>query len=116
MSIDPPPEHAAADRTVETQLRQANERISELSSELAVARSREQSALSSAVAWRTRALTGWADGATGSRPTSATEELNFLRSHSHAVTEELEAIRHTLSWRVTKPLRSFRSVLKVIGR
>jgi FkbM family methyltransferase len=53
--------------------------------------------------WRTVALTQWAD-VVGQVGLAAAEE----RAHLH---QELEAIRQTLSWRVTRPLRGVRTVL-----
>jgi FkbM family methyltransferase len=53
--------------------------------------------------WRTVALTQWAD-VVGQAGFAATEE----RAH---LLQELEAIRQTLSWRVTRPLRGVRTML-----
>ncbi len=59
-------------------------------------------ALSDAVHWRTVALTSWADAvATTAVAPPASAELDLARA-------ELVAIRQTLSWRVTRPLRGFR--------
>jgi FkbM family methyltransferase len=53
--------------------------------------------------WRTVALTQWAD-VVGQVGLAATEE----RAH---LLQELEAIRQTVSWRVTRPLRGVRTML-----
>jgi FkbM family methyltransferase len=53
--------------------------------------------------WRTVALTQWAD-VVGQVGLAATEEREHLA-------RELEAMRHTLSWRVTRPLRGVRTML-----
>ncbi|UOY01228.1 FkbM family methyltransferase [Blastococcus sp. PRF04-17] len=53
--------------------------------------------------WRTVALTQWAD-VVGQVGMAAAEERARLA-------EELEAIRNTLSWRITRPLRGVRTVL-----
>lgn len=53
--------------------------------------------------WRTVALTQWAD-VVGQVGLAAAEE----RAH---LLEELDAIRNTLSWRVTRPLRGVRTML-----
>lgn len=64
-------------------------------------------AIRDAVHWRTRALVGWADAVASTAPTPAIgddEESRRLRA-------ELVALRQTLSWRVTRPLRGARRVL-----
>lgn len=53
--------------------------------------------------WRTVALTQWAD-VVGSVGIAASEERAHLLS-------ELDAIRNTVSWRVTRPLRGVRTLL-----
>jgi hypothetical protein len=53
--------------------------------------------------WRTVALTQWAD-VVGQVGLAASEERAHLLS-------ELDAIRNTVSWRVTRPLRSVRTLL-----
>jgi FkbM family methyltransferase len=58
--------------------------------------------------WRTVALTQWAD-VVGQVGLAATEERARLL-------QELEAIRQTLSWRVTRPLRGVRTVLGRVRR
>jgi hypothetical protein len=57
------------------------------------------------VHWRTIALTQWAD--------ALAEALERSRGGDEAerLRRELEAIQHTLSWRITGPLRSVRLML-----
>jgi len=67
------------------------------------AEARWSASVEDAVHWRTIALTGWADALARTRPHSAPVDDGARR--------ELEAMRRTLSWRVTRPLRSARGVL-----
>lgn len=71
-------------------------------------RSRRQAdaALVSALRWKERAVSAWADGSRGAAADRA--ELVDLRGHAHELSVELGAIRRTLSWRVTAPLRGVR--------
>lgn len=97
---------------VSSSLATAQERHARLAAQAAL---REEAALRTALAWRTRAVGVWADSA-GSGPTADSEELDFLRRQTHELTRELTAIRHTLSWRVTRPLRGLRTLIKRTGR
>lgn len=63
-------------------------------------------ALVSALRWKERAVSSWADNSRGAAADRA--ELVDLRGHAHELAAELGAIRHTLSWRVTAPLRGVR--------
>ncbi len=73
-----------------------------------VGRSHRQAdaALVSALRWKERAVAAWADGSRGAAADRA--ELVDLRGHAHELAVELGAIRQTLSWRVTAPLRGVR--------
>ncbi len=74
----------------------------------------DQSAL---VRWRSAALGAWSAAAGGAKVTEGTTgELQFLRASHHAISTELDAIRRTVSWRVTAPLRSVRRLGKWAGR
>jgi len=70
------------------------------------------------VRWRGAALGAWskAVSSTSVVPVSNSEELTFLRNHTHAVTQELAAMKGTLSWRVTRPLRAVRRLGKLVRR
>jgi hypothetical protein len=54
-----------------------------------------------AVRWRALALNRWDEAANGSTPTSAAWEVAMLR-------DELAAMRATVSWRLTRPVRVVR--------
>lgn len=69
-------------------------------------RRRETAAISSALRWKERAVSAWADSSRGAAADRA--ELVDLRRHAHELATELAAIRKTLSWRVTAPLRGVR--------
>lgn len=74
--------------------------------------SRERQAIRSALAWRTRAVEAWAARAADSAVSVDADELAFLRRQTHMLTTEMTAIRQTVSWRLTKPLR----VVRLLGR
>lgn len=74
--------------------------------ELDHSRHRADAALASALRWKERAVASWADSSRGAAADRA--ELVDLREHAHELSSELAAIRHTLSWRVTAPLRGVR--------
>ncbi|MCL2463643.1 MAG: hypothetical protein FWF28_01045 [Micrococcales bacterium] len=70
------------------------------------------------IAWRTKALDGWAEvalGCHGDRPDMQQQE-HALQVELQAVRAELDATRRTLSWRVTRPLRAVRSLRQVVRR
>lgn len=77
-----------------------------LEDELVQARGHEAQAMASAVRWRQKAVHAWAQASTGS--TASSEELLAARAQAHALAVELGAIKQTVSWRVTAPLRSVR--------
>lgn len=79
-----------------------------LTGELAQAREQERRAIESALLWRRKAIGAWAQATGPSR--AEMEELIFLREHAHAMFTELTALRRTVSWRVTAPLRRVRTV------
>lgn len=65
-----------------------------------------EQALASALRWKERAVASWADNSRGAAADRA--ELVDLRDHAHALSTELDAIKRTLSWRLTAPLRGAR--------
>lgn len=67
---------------------------------------REGAAVGAAVRWRRVAVDGWASSSAVS--SADREELLFLREHAHALFTELNAVQRTVSWRVTRPLRTVR--------
>lgn len=69
--------------------------------------------------WRRAALDTWSAAvvpAAATHPAGDPGELQFLRSHHHEVVQELDRVRHTLSWRVTRPLRMVRRISARVGR
>ena len=70
--------------------------------ELTATQERVAGLVAEAVRWRTAALTRWAQAAGGASAYSVNSELGQLR-------HEVEAMRRTVSWRVTRPLRAVRS-------
>ncbi|SDP04615.1 methyltransferase, FkbM family [Nakamurella panacisegetis] len=80
---------------------------------------RDQQATDAIVRWRAAAFGAWSRAATSSATVTgvaSSEELTFLRNHTHAVTMELAAMRNTLSWRITAPLRKVRRLGRLVGR
>ena len=71
------------------------------------------------VRWRAAALGAWSR-AVSSNPVAgsaaAPGELTFLRNHTHFLTQEMAAMKQTLSWRITGPLRQVRRLGKLVGR
>jgi FkbM family methyltransferase len=89
-------------------------RAEELTHEIDATRDRERAALASAVAWRTKATAAWTtNAAANGLATSA--EVDRLRAATAGLTNELAAIRATLSWRITRPLRAVRRRTRVTG-
>ena len=80
-----------------------------LEDELVQARGQEAQALASAIRWRQKAVHSWAQASAGS--TASSEELLAARAEAYALAIELGAIKKTVSWRVTAPLRSIRRVV-----
>jgi FkbM family methyltransferase len=68
----------------------------------------EREAVTALVQWRSKAVDTWAQSSIGS---ADRDELLFLRQHAHALFTEIDALKNTVSWRVTAPLRSARRVL-----
>lgn len=62
--------------------------------------------------WRVLALTRWAD-AVGSGAASTSEASDLEAKHLRS---EIEAMHRTLSWRVTRPLRTVRTVTAAVRR
>jgi len=72
--------------------------------------------------WRARYLQNWGERVEGTaapraNPAIAAENARLrqeearLMARETELLKEIEALRHTVSWRVTKPLRSVRTVL-----
>lgn len=80
----------------------------------ALAAEREEKALASALAWRTRAVGAWADS-TGASSTSA-QEVKALRKRADDLDDEMTAMKSTLSWRITGPLRAVRLIGKMVNK
>lgn len=94
----------------------------ELNTALSRSTARDQENVEAVTSWRSAALGEWsravAAGAisTGPSEEDTSAELTFLRNHTHAVTIELAAMKQTLSWRITKPLRSVRRFGNLVNR
>jgi hypothetical protein len=80
-----------------------------LEDELVQTRGQEAQALASAVRWRQKAVHAWSQASTG--PSARREELSSARERAQALSLELGAMKQTLSWRITAPLRSFRKLV-----
>jgi hypothetical protein len=82
-----------------------------LNAELAAAGDSVRQLTEDVVRWRAAALTRWTDALAVSVPTGPGQsaEAEHLR-------QELAAIRATLSWRVTRPLRAVRRIRPARGR
>lgn len=74
----------------------------------AQARERSESLLQEVVHWRRLAVTGWADAVVRPR---VDDVVGMATGDARRLEYELAAMRQTLSWRVTRPLRVFRRVL-----
>lgn len=85
----------------------------------AAASARAKETTEEIVRWRAAALGAWSRAVT-SHPVAgspaAPGELTFLRNHTHFLTQEMAAMKRTLSWRITGPLRSVRRLGKLVGR
>ena len=80
-----------------------------LQQDAADARAAQDAAVASVLRWREKAVVAWAGSSVGSQADMS--ELLFLREHAHSLFTELGAMRKTLSWRVTAPLRQVRRVV-----
>jgi uncharacterized membrane-anchored protein len=90
MTVTPPPGDSADSTRLAAQLEAARAECAQLRQELA-------EVSYSVVRWRAAALSGW--------------NVRGSSAESGQVQRELEAMRDTLSWRVTKPLRVVRTML-----
>lgn len=72
---------------------------------VAVAPGSPEHLLDQVVRWRTAALSRWAE-MTGTEDAADGPQVEALRARLDAAVEELSAVRRTLSWRVTTPLRA----------
>jgi FkbM family methyltransferase len=70
--------------------------------------------------WRSAAVRAWVHAADAAVMPKREEELlhqiNLQVNHIRSVDEQLEAMRRTVSWRVTRPLRGLRSLSSVAKR
>ncbi|HEU0101307.1 MAG TPA: FkbM family methyltransferase [Mycobacteriales bacterium] len=87
---------------VRGELEAARAELHAVRQELGRAQSRVEELLREAVRWRTAALSRWSAALGGADSVSANSELGVLRN-------EVAAMRRTVSWRVTRPLRAVRS-------
>ncbi len=96
------------------ELAAARESLSRTTDELSRTREQAASALEAAIGWRTRAVGAWADRAAGGHA-AVGAELDQLRDYSRMAGDELAAMRATLSWRITRPLRAVRTRTRTSG-
>ncbi len=75
----------------------------------------EERAIATALAWRSRAVGAWADSV-GSSTIAGADDADLLRRHNSDLTQQIDALRATVSWRVTRPLRTVRLVGKRVNR
>ncbi len=61
------------------------------------------------LSWRSAALQAWAASAVAAQEEDLRHQLAQKDNHIRHVDAELAAIRRTLSWRITEPLRTFRT-------
>ena len=104
-------QQAAATDQLEKELASGRERQVELEDRAARATEREAQATATALAWRNRAMGVWADTAALASAAS-TADVELLRRQNAELGREMAAIRATLSWRVTGPLRAARLIGK----
>ncbi len=93
---------------LQSALEWATEQLDELTRSSA---ERERLALATALAWRSRAVGAWAASAAGAP--AADSARHAPADH---VAAELLAMKDTLSWRITRPLRMVRGAAKKVGR
>ncbi len=106
----------AAERDAHAQARDRLEaELADCRADSAEAQEQQAAAWKAAVAWRSRALSAWAARAADGNVVAGAE-LDQLRRHVDAVNGELAAMRATVSWRVTAPLRTVRRGTRVVGR
>jgi hypothetical protein len=74
----------------------------------ATCRDRNETLLAEVVYWRRLAVTAWADAVADAR---ATETDASVGGDAMLLRDELTAMRTTLSWRVTRPLRALRQLV-----
>jgi hypothetical protein len=72
----------------------------DLEAELGTALAERDAAVRQSIRWRTVALERWSDLMGG-----ATDAGHRIEAENHHLREENRALKATLSWRVTKPLR-----------
>jgi FkbM family methyltransferase len=107
---------AAAERErLEAELANCRAELAGCRAELEEAQEQQAAARDAAVAWRSRAVGAWAARAADGNVVAGAE-LDQLRRQVDAVNGELAAMRATVSWRVTGPLRTVRRGTQVVGR
>lgn len=97
----------------------ADARLAEADTRAAEAAARVRQTTEEIVRWRAAALGAWSRAVAGhpvAGSPAAPGELTFLRNHTHFLTQEMAAMKQTLSWRVTRPLRQVRRLGKLVGR
>lgn len=97
---------AAQNREQETAFAQQREGLEQ---QMNATRAAQDAAVASALRWREKAVAAWATSSVASQ--ADLSELVFLREHAHSLFTELGAMRKTVSWRVTAPLRQVRRVV-----
>jgi FkbM family methyltransferase len=69
----------------------------------------------SILAWRNAAVHAWSVAAAGQGSEDLRRQIASHVNHIQFLEAHLEALRHTVSWRVTKPLREVRHLVKRVG-
>lgn len=88
-------------RNLESTIQRLHEGLRNADENLAQAKRDLAQATDDVVEWRSAALTRWADSVAAASQQTDSDEAQHLR-------DELAAVRATVSWRVTKPLRAVR--------
>ena len=89
-------------RRASDELAEARSALDAVRGQLSQAQARADELLQEVVRWRAAAVSRWSAALGGAASASANSELGVLRS-------EVEAMRNTVSWRVTRPLRAVRT-------
>jgi len=77
---------------------------------LAEMRRRDERQQAAILSWRAAALRAWATSAEGAQVQELRKQIDGHLNHVRHVDEQLAAMKRTLSWRVTRPLRRLKSV------
>lgn len=76
-------------------------------------RAERDAALESLMRWRAQALAGWPGEVAGP---GANQQAAAAQAMAEHLSRELDALRHTVSWRVTRPLRTVYRASSVVRR